>query len=353
MANAAMKRQRRLLALAALAGFGLAGAAAPAGAQPAPFSDEPTRYRSNKPYQAEVERTERRRRNEEADAREQARPVRRDVARDPVRTPWLDPSREYTGDESPLAVTGGVDFRDNYFFRGYNRTSGLQAQPYLQAGYTVHRDRDFSITPHAQAWLNVTEEQGANPPAHFNEFRGHAGVAVQTGNWVLDFQYVYYTSPGDAFDGDVHEVGVDVRYDDGDAWRGDRCPITGLNPSLALFYEAKDDRDDDYNTFVGAGLEPALRPFMAGSVPITVSFPVSVGGSYDGYYQGADGHNANFGYWEAGVRAALPLGGRSALGLAWSLDAEVNYVNLMARSAREANGFDDSDVVFRIGLTFR
>jgi hypothetical protein len=79
---------------------------------------------------------------------------------------------------------------------------------------------------------------------------------------------------------------------------------------------------------------------------------VTVGGSYDGYYEDAHGHNANFGYWEAGVRAAMPLG-RGVFGVQWSVDAEVDYIRLMARSARAANGFDDDDIFFRIGFAFR
>jgi hypothetical protein len=332
MANAAMQRQRRLLALAALAGLSLAGlglgAAGPAIAQPAPFSEEPTRYRSNKPYQSEVER-EQRRRDEEAGARP----------------------------DSPLTVTGGVDFRNQYFFRGYNYvSSGLIAQPYLVAGYSVYKDPDLAITPHGGAWFDLTEQSSHREPGekqsitHVREFRGDLGVALEVHKFVFDFQYVFYNSPAEAFS-DTHEIGVDVRYDDRAAWR-DKPFLSGLNPTFSLFYEARDERDDDYNTFVGVGIEPALKSFEVGRLPVTVSFPVTVGGSYDGYYKDADGHNSNFGYWEAGVRAALPLG-RSVFGLSWSLDAEVDYVNLMARSARAANGFDDSDIVFRIGLAFR
>jgi hypothetical protein len=317
-----MQRQRRLLALAVLAGLGFASAATPAGAQPAPFSDEPSRYRSNKPYQTEVDR-EQRRHDEEAG----------------------------TAPDSPLSVTGGVDFRNQYFFRGYNYvSSGLIAQPYLNVGYTVYKDHHFSVTPHGGVWLDLTEQEAPDPPVHVMELRGDVGVAVEVNKFVFDFQYVYYSSPGNAF-GESQEIGVDVRYDDRDCWRN-RPVLSGLNPSVSIFRELKDNRDDDLNTYVGLGLEPALKSFPVGRVPVTVSFPVTVGGSYDGYYQDSDGHNSTFGYWEVGVRAALPLG-RSAYGMSWSIDAEVDYVNLMARSARAANGFDDSDVVFRIGLAFR
>jgi hypothetical protein len=327
MAYAAMQRQRRLLArrllgLAALAGLALASAPRRAGAQPAPFSEEPTQYRSNKPYQSEVER-EQRQREEEAGIR-----------------PY-----------SPLTVTGGVDFRNQYFFRGYNYvSSGLIAQPYVVAGYTVYKDQNLAVTPHGGVWLDLTEQEAPDPPVHVMELRGDGGVAVGVNKFVFDFQYVYYMSPGNAF-GETQEVGVDVRYDDRDCWRN-RPVLSGLNPTFSFFRQLKDHRDHDLNTFLGVGLEPALKSFEAGHLPITVSFPVTVGGSYDGYYKDAQGHNATFGYWEAGVRAALPLG-RSVFGMSWSLDGEVDYVRLMARSARAANGFDRDDVVFRIGLAFR
>jgi hypothetical protein len=317
-----MHWQRRLLIPALLAGLGLASVAAPAGAQPAPFSEDPPQYRSNRPYEAEVER-EQRERDREAGVR----------------------------DDAPLTVAGGIDFRDHYFFRGYNYvSSGLIAQPYVGAGYTVFKDKDLAVTPHAGAWLDITEQTAPDPPVHFHEFRGNAGVGVNLRNLLLDFQYVYYSSPGNAFD-EVQEVGVDVTYDDSHCWRRNET-IWSLNPSFSLYHQVKDDRDNDLNTFVGVGLEPTLRHFDVGPVPVTVSFPLTLGGSYDGYYKDADGHASNFGYWQGGVRVALPLG-NALYGVRWALDAEVGYIRLMAKSARAANGFDSDDFVFRIGLAFR
>ena len=323
-----MQRQRRPLALAALglAGFGVAALApAPAAvAQPQPFSEEPVHYRSNKPYESEVEAAEHRRAVESGEIK-----------------------------ESPFTLAGGVDFRDHYFFRGYNRiSSGLSVQPYGDLGYTVYNDGRLAVTPHAGFWADFSEQKAPEAPEHFNEVRGIVGVGVQMKHVLLDFQYVYYNSPGEAFE-DTHEIGVDVRYDDRWCWRRDaRCPFVALNPSLSLFYEAKDNRDDDYNTYVGLGLEPALRPLEIGRLPLSVSFPLTLGGSYDGYYQDDDGHNATLGYWEAGVRCALPLG-KWVYGGRWMLDAEVDYIRLLADSAEAANGHDNDDFVFRLGLSFR
>ena len=361
--QALKQRQRRpfsfaVLAGPVLAGLGLAAAAAPAGAQPAPYTDEPQGYRSNRPYPQDAAR-EQRRQDEAAEARRQAEepPPPRDASREPLRQPPAEPaprsSAEAAPDPSPLVVTGGIDFRDQYFFRGYNFvSSGVIAQPYVQVGYTIFRDQNLALTPHGGAWFDFTENQGPNPPTHFHEFRGNGGLAVQSGSLSLDFQYVQYRSPSDAFQGTVHEVGVDLYYDDGAAWRNDRCPVTGLNPTLSLYYELEDERDDDYNTYVGLGLEPTLRPVDVAKIPVTVSFPLTLGGSYDGYYKDADGHNTNFGYWQAGVRVALPLG-RTGYGMRWTLDAEVDYVRLLADSAEAANGHDADDVVLRLGLSFR
>jgi len=322
-----MHRQRRFLVPAVLSGLALAAAVGPAAAQPAPFSEEPTQYRSNKPYPSDVER-ERRREQEEA---------------------GVVP-------ESPWRVTGGVDFRDQYFFRGYNYvSSGVMAQPYLDIGYTVYSDPHLAVTPHGGMWMDWTQQETPDAPNHFQEFRANAGVLVKLDDFRLDFQYIFYTSPGNAFE-DVHEIGVDVRYDDSRCWTGSRRgwigPFVALNPRFSLYYELKDYRDNDYNTYVDVGLEPALRPFALGRMPLTVSFPVTLGGSYDGYYKEDDGQNSDFGYWQAGIRCVLPLG-KTGYGGWWSLDAEVDYVKLIADSAEAANGHDGDDIVFRVGLAFR
>jgi hypothetical protein len=317
-----MQRQRRLPALAILAGLGLASAAVPAGAQPAPFTEEPTQYRSNKPYQSEVDRQKRREEQEAGIS------------------------------HSPWVVVGGVDMRNQYFFRGYNYvSSGFIAQPYVQVGYHVYSDENVSVTPHGGGWLDLTEQETPDPPVHIREFRGNVGAVVDVRDWRFDFQYVYYSSPGNAFR-ESQEVGVDVGYDDRHFWEGRSNCFAAVNPSFSLYREIEDSRDHDLNTYVGVGIEPTLRPYDIGPFPVTFSFPVTLGGSYDGYYKDASGRNSNFGYWSVGLRAAMPLG-RTAYGLRWFLDAEVDYLQLMAKSVRAANGFDDSDAVFRVGLSFR
>lgn len=340
--------RERLLMAAVLAALGLASAAV---AQPQPFSEEPTQHRSSRPYRSDAERDEPLRDADGRDGRT-ADTVGGDAGRGIARDGAGEAVLNAEAEAGPFSFTGGVDFRSQYFFRGYNFvSSGVIAQPYANLGYTIFENDQVKITPHAGVWMDFTEQKSPQPPQQFHEFDAIFGVAVGLGDLTLDFQYVYYGYPGDAL-GETHEIGVNATYDDGRFWERRGAPVTALNPSMALFYEAKDNNDDDYNTYVALGLEPALHECHVGRVPVKVSFPLVLGGSYDGYYQDDDGHNATLGYWMAGIKASIPLP-RSGYAMRWTLDAEVDYVRLLADSAEAANGNDADDVVFRLGLSFR
>ena len=345
-----LQRQRRLLAPALLAGLGLAGLVPVALAQPQPYSDEPPRYRSNRPYE---------RQGDESRPRTSEERVRSEAQREREGTEASDPKAQAAGGTeekgepetgAPWSLSGGADFRDQYFFRGYRYTnSGINFQPYATLGYTVYDEAGLTLTPHVGTWMNFTEDQGTDSPKHWQEVDLIAGLEVTAGDFNFDFLYTYYASPNDFFE-DTHEIGVDLTYDDSRFFPRN-CPLSGLNPSLAFFYETKDPNDHDYNTYVGVGLEPTLRDFNVGPVPVSLSFPMALGGSYDGYYQDDDGHNENLGFWQVGVKCGVPLP-RTGYGMRWALEAELDYLRLLADSVENANGGDSDDFVFRIGFKF-
>jgi hypothetical protein len=304
------RRPRRPIAPALLAGI-IAGIsfAPPAGAQEVV---EPPVYRSNRPYESEVEA---------------AQPK-----------------------ESRFHLRGGIDYRDQYFFRGYNyASSGVILQPYFTALYTVYEDEHIAITPHVGAWFDLTEVKGPENPQHFNEFDAIAGVGVDCADFTFDFQWVLYKSPSERFQRS-EEVGVDVIYHDRKLWP-DSSPIAALNPSVAFFQQYYDKNDHERDSYVGFGLEPELHSFDVGRVPVTVSFPLTFGGSYDGYYFTDQGKTEQAGYWIAGVKAAFDLP-RANDAPRWRVEAEIDYIRLMADSVERANGGDHDDVFFRIGLKF-
>ena len=65
--------------------------------------------------------------------------------------------------EKPWYLEGAIDFRSEYFFRGYLQNShGYIIQPYGEFGYTVYENNanGLTLTPFAGVWFNFTEEQG-------------------------------------------------------------------------------------------------------------------------------------------------------------------------------------------------
>ena len=276
---------------------------------------EPPVYRSNKPYASDVAA---------------ANPPRPD-----------------------LRFSGGVDVRDNYFFRGYHRTSGFILQPHFSVGYSVYEDDAVTVTPHVGMFFGLSDENGPENPKHWNEWRGNAGVAVEWEGLTFDFQWQLITSPSEAFERS-EEVGVKIRYDDRRLW-GDKGPIAALNPALSFFHEYYDKNDSEGDAFVGLRLEPELRPLELRAferrVPLTLSFPLEFGGSYNGYYFTDDGEVDQAGYWLAGVKAAVDL----PVSRRWQscrIQAQLDFIRLLADSAELANGGDRDDFMLRVGVAF-
>ena len=276
------------------------------------------------------------------------------LAQEVVDTPQYRSNRPYAADqptredEGRLHVTGGVDLRDQYFFRGYNLATGVAIQPYFDVLYTVYEEGSFSVTPHVGAWFDFTEEKGPENPKNWNEFDALVGVAVGWERFVLDFQWVLYTSPSEAFERS-EEIGVDITFDDSNLWlRG--TPFVALNPSVAFYHEYYDKNDSESDAYFGLGIEPELRPVDVGPLPITFSFPLTYGGSYNGYYFDDQGGADPSGYWSAGVKAHFDLPGKNPN--RYAIEAEVTYIRLLADSVERANGGDNDDITLRLGFTF-
>jgi hypothetical protein len=303
------RRPRRFLATALCSALGAAASFAPT-ASAQEVADTPE-YRSNRPYQSEV-----------------------DAAK---------------SEGGPFDVRGGIDVRDQYFYRGYNyASSGVILQPYFDLLYTVYEDEHLKVTPHVGAWFSFTEQKGPETPKNWQEFDALLGVAVEWQRLTMDFQWVLYTSPNEAFERS-EEVGVNVRYDDGGLW-GRGGVFAAINPSLSFFHEYYDKNDSESDAYVGLGLEPELHPFHVGRLPVTVSFPLVFGGSYNGYFYDDSGGADPAGFWSAGIKAGFDLPQRGSANC--RIEAEVTYIRLLADSVERANGDDNDDVTLRLGFTF-
>ena len=235
-----------------------------------------------------------------------------------------------------LGLEVKVEGKTAYFFRGYNiMDAGYIVQPEATVSLPAIEWGKYSLSPYVGVWNNVSEKKGpdGSPWGHWTEFDATGGVAVERGDWSLDVQWNYYTSPGDFFDSS-HEIGATLAYG------GDVAGL-GLHPHVALFGELRDDSDGDENTYFEAGLEPEWEA----SEKLSVAVPLTLGTSLGGYYTDGRGRNEFLGYASVGVRPAWRLDGH------WSIYAGVEYVHLFADSARSANGGDDGKMIGVVGVS--
>jgi hypothetical protein len=250
--------------------------------------------------------------------------------------------------EKPWTVQITLDFPTQYFYRGYNVVSkGWIAQPAIDFSYTVFDANGLTITPHVAGWFNLTEEKGPNSPEHLAEADLFTGVAFGFANFELLADYNFQGYPSrygiDEGSGQLQEVELVLSYDDSGHWP-EALPFAGLFPHVGYYREVEDRNDDDLNAYIEVGVEPTLRDFSVAARAVTVSFPLVVGLSADGYYTDASGHNETLGYWLAGIKASV------ALDAHWTIVGEVDYLKLESTSVLDANGGDSDEVIARIGI---
>jgi hypothetical protein len=236
-----------------------------------------------------------------------------------------------------IGLEVAVEAKTAYFFRGYSiLDAGYIVQPEATVSLPMFEWEKYSLSPYVGVWNNISEAKGDDSSvwSHWTEFDTTVGFEVERGGWSLDVQWNYYTSPSDFFDSS-HELGATL------AFSGN---VAGLrvNPHAAVFREFQDETDGDENTYLEVGLEPVFQP----SERLSLTVPLTLGMSLDGYYTDRRGRNESLGYASIGARPAYRLGEH------WSVYAGVEYLHLFADSARAANGDEDGKVVGVIGVSF-
>ena len=259
------------------------------------------------------------------------------------------PDTASAADEKPWTISITLDVPTQYFYRGYNVVSkGWIVQPGINFSYTVYDANGLTITPHVAGWFNLTEEKGPNDPQHFAEADLFTGVGFGYANFelLIDYNFQGYPSRFGIAEGSgqIQEAEFVLSYDDSSHWP-DSSPLAGIYPHIGYYRELEDRNDHDRNAYVEVGVEPSLRDFsLGGERALTISFPLIVGLSADGYYHDAAGGNETLGYWLAGVKASI------ALDKHWTIIGEVDYLRLQATSVLDANGGDGDEVIARIGV---
>jgi hypothetical protein len=238
------------------------------------------------------------------------------------------------GEEGPFTLELAAALKTAYVFRGYTVVdTGLIVQPEA----TLTFNGLGAVKPYVGVWNNFSEEKLGRERlwSDWNEFDATAGMVIERGDWSLDLQYNYYTSPSDAFD-DVHEIGGLLKY------AGKMGMPIALSPHVCAYYELKDDSDHDQNAYLEFGLEPEfeLSDFL------TLSAPFTLGTSLNHYYEDSRGGDEFFGYASAGALVTWKVNETV------SLYGGVEYLRLLADSTQAANSGDEDKVVGSVGAGF-
>lgn len=243
-----------------------------------------------------------------------------------------------------LHLAGGIDYVTDYYFRGYlQENNGLILQPYATLSVDAVTNDQFSIVPYVGTWNSIHDEKTLTDGDldQWYESDLFAGVDFVFGDFKLGGIYTLYTYPNGAFD-EIHELGVKLSYNDSKLG----LPIA-LNPYVAWYWETS-DKNGEEDQYAEVGIAPAVPIGKSG---LTLSFPVTVGLSPDGYYLESDGGNEFLGYGTVGAFATLPLPIPSRYGN-WSLTGGVTYIYLFSDSTEASNNGDDDDFIGKVGLAF-
>jgi len=249
-----------------------------------------------------------------------------------------------------LSLSGGVDYVTAYYFRGYNNAEAqLIIQPYATLSVAILESDDVSITGNFGGWASVHSQHagGAQGDSIYFEQDYYAWLDFAFGDFVLSTGYNIYTYPGNAYE-DSTELSVKVAYDDSALMEGAGVKFA-LKPYVLYVLEltGAGSGSADQDQYLEVGIAPSFS--AAGNVTVTV--PVNLGMSADGYYLGSDGGNETFGFWSVGVVGAVPLPIPTRYGT-WSLSAGVTYIGLLADSAQASNPGDDYEIVGKVGISF-
>jgi hypothetical protein len=253
-----------------------------------------------------------------------------------------------------LTFSGGLDWTNAYFFRGYNQEDGgLIFQPYFEINTTLHKGDTLAVNGVVGMWNSVHEAQtfsdDGNSAWYESDVYGRVDFSLQ-GGWVLSGIYTLYTYPNGAFNS-IQELGVKAAWDDA-AFSKEKLRVPfALKPYAALFLEV-DDGNGTEDMYLELGLSPTVYTFnLRADTPLSLTVPIVLGLSPDDFYLESDGDNALFGYGSIGVAAQLPLPIPSDYG-SWSLTGSITFLQLFADSTEIVNSDDSNYFIGKVGVSF-
>lgn len=241
-----------------------------------------------------------------------------------------------------------LDFTNAYFFRGfYQENHGLIAQPAAKLTLHAYDTADLKIDAFVSTWSSFHSEKTLSQRSGFTEYWYECdllgGATVTTGKWSFTGQYIFYTSPNDAYK-TIQELDLSAAFDDSEA-----LGKFALHPYAQVGFETSSNATDSVNP--GGYLELGIAPgfsFDVEKTPVSISFPVTLGLSLYNYYQNANGDDETFGYGSVGAKASFPLPISDKYGK-WSVNAGVSAL-FLGNHTSDINSGNRSQVVGIVGV---
>lgn len=253
--------------------------------------------------------------------------------------------------KNPFSLQLNLDYTTAYFYHGIiQEDTGFILQPAAKLNMNIYERDDAKIDGYFATW-NSFHGQMTAAQAHGDFIKSWyesdllAGFTLTKGKFSLATQYVFLTSPSDAYE-TVQELNFTFTYDDSEA-----IGKFALHPYALLAIEtgagASDGANSDAGTYLELGIAPGFS-FDVGKTPVSITFPASVGLSLHDYYQNAAGDDDAFGFAQVGVKASVPLSFSSPYGK-WTLNAGVSAMYL----GNHTTGFNSGQrevVIGTVGL---
>ncbi len=265
-----------------------------------------------------------------------------------------------------VSLSGGVDITSQYWFRGIaQENQGIILQPYAEIGFDLYSDDDISVSLFTGVWNSFHASGGFSGGGSVSGGNGwyesdiYAGVGFASGNFEGAITYIDYYGPsgGGSF---ATEIALSIGYDDSGLWAENGMEGFTLAPSAVLAFELSGAADGaKEGIYLELGIEPNLDNLVdSADLPVSVSFPVTLGLSLDDYYENpTNGDDDFFGYLQLGAVASFPLtsyiGGEYG---EWSAHAGV-YIILLGDSAEAiagggTTGGESLEIFFSGGIGF-
>jgi len=248
-------------------------------------------------------------------------------------------------------ITGdlGVTMANAYISRGLVQVDqGVVAQPYLDLYFKLYEGTGFinKVTLNLGLWSSIHShvEPAGNVSSVRNwyEFDYTPGIAVTFAkNFTFTASYFEFDSPANAFD-TQRSLNFNLAYDDTDL-----LGKFALHPHFTYLREI---------TAPGfAGLAPNGNYYEIGLAPsyacgpVTFTVPLTVGLGSEHFYLGD-----TYGYFSAGLQAAVPLSFIPECYGKWTFTAAYTYYNLGSAATDVTAAGRRTQNVFQgtIGLTF-